>query len=1239
MNKPSDKQFFLEKRLLWMSLLEGGPSTEPVPQQEAQNAQEKKEEIQYKEKLDAAKIDEIADRVLKLKTAPQPIVKPGEQGPATAPKFKQALNLALKPFEAELQVKNLDQFLLNGLLENLGKADQKIATMDFRENQDLNIFLRDKKIVSFSIEEGYWKFFDKAGKAVTADYALDGSKDNVEQVVLGKKVQEAKNRDKAAKEKQAADDKVEAERVKPENLEKVSSNYSLLLKGNQKMIDFIAGLAVSLLTDADSNAIAADQNAKVHYPITNDEIEAALTTYIEGYGKGDAEKNFAAFLEDIMKQGFTKCRIQNGRIAFSKDGQKFTSNPLGLEQGGQKVVLYAHPELRRVRAEEAQKKAAEKVEAGKPLQTPYDVAEQEAIKIITGKEKPDERDVNNANIDARYLPAIKSILAYPLNGRPVDVKIPFNDFNPLKCKYYAAADGSYVLSWDNGKGFSRYMPTVKGEPGLKEAQRYFVANLNNGWIFKEVQQANVRDKANFEFWGQRVDDGPKDVEGGGVYYELDWKGGDPDVKVYTERHGVLRVVIDRDNVGPDGVDHYEFRAAGFQDMMRTLKRLQRWAESEGTERDNLRDTERDARFFEDSVKGAMSYRSESMQRGAGKLLAVTSVNNMNPNGSFDSGPFDRGYLVDFDWMQKLDPPARLQIFRNGTGSFEYYLMPSQQKLGESAAGVSPRDAMTNALVLVAEQRQLLTTNGGEKQREKAFNDVLNATGPAYVLSGGVKVVAVSSSGDYYLSRGEGMTPVRFHFGSESSFNDGEFSRAAAQGYLVEKQDDVASKRGAEQQAKAPEQPLPLERLSVTLAPDAPKALPTRVPFSGERRQAVDAVLGELKGKSERGTPNYERLLQYLMIRLTAVEVPADTPQNLLVKGVFEPQAWKILAELTNVLGDPQSKEVQKLILNQLKGEKALKTIDQKSQISGTPELNKLHITRMYINGLLDAFKEDVWQGSAEQISKEARVQVEQAYRTNVLAEVGKIVPVNPKKPSELPVVYDRWVASLLRPRIKLPREFVNEYVANEDKKKVYETYVNEQTAQESSRKNYDALVNQPHQMSLQEVEQKPVAGTGMVAEALKLLKTVKSVERGEINFSRIEGNTLLAQDNSYFNVRAGKAPGPVLPMTLHFFREGGELRVSASDGWNNKSPAEQRDWVGAGETAVDQALARALSRHTGLNTDTLVRPEKAQQPAAAPAATPPAATAAAPATRPAASPPATPPPAPGSALAPTAAPK
>lgn len=1217
MNKPSDKQFFLEKRLLWMSQPEAAPAPEPT----APATIEKKEQlaqIEYKEKISEGEIDSIADRVRDLNVGQQDILQPSDRGPANLLKFRQALNKALEGQKEQIKVEHLDLFLLNGLLENLGQADVKVTEVWPREAQALNKFLRDKQVAKFSIEAGFWKFFDKDGKAVKADYALDGSTDNVEQVVLGKKVQEAKNRDKAAKEKQAADDKAEAERVKPENLEKVSSvpGKAVALSVHLKLEDFAKELEKTVTPEVSAGVPAAKPAIKV------EEIKAALSGYLESYGQGDAEKNFAAFLEDIMKQVFTECRIQNGRIAFSKDGQKFTSNPLGLEQGGQKVVLYAHPKLGRVRAEEAQKKAAEKVEAGKPLQTPYDVAEQEAIKIITGKEKPDERDVNNANIDARYLPAIKSILAYPLNGRPVDVKIPFNDFNPLNCKFYAASDGSYVLSWDNGKGFSRYMPTVKGEPGLKEAQKYFVANLNNGWIFKEVQRMNILDKTRLAHWGQEIDDGPKQMPDGGIYYEFDWKGRDPDVTIYAERHGVLRVVVEKSGIALDGGKRYEFRAAGFQDMMRTFKRLQRWVESDSINKGKLRQGEEDSRFFEQVVDGARDYRAEAQRRGAGKLLSVTSVNNMNPDGTFDRGAFDRGHYLEFDWMQKMVPAQRMQIFRNGVGNFEFYLMPRRQKLGEMGPQVTARDAMANALVLAAEQRQLLTTRGGEVLRQRAFTEVLEAINKIevpiptesakppkidkirerpFVLMEGVTVTAASAaSGDFYLSRGDGMAPVRFHLGTVDRPNFAQFQRAEKQGYLAR------IPKASPETVTTPETPPPAPKTQVKVSLASPAELSKRISHAAERSQAINEVCGRI-GKN---TANYDRVVRYATLRLAAFEPPAGMTDKELLKQQFIGELWKILSELSGVDGAYRTdSKTQNEIIAKLKHFNTKDELDKKSVIPGQLGLSALPLTRMYLQGLFDSLEKDIHVSAEGEALADLKTKAVQEYRQAVLAEMNKIMTKTQKGKYELPFQYDKRIYNVALLQIKLPREFLKEFQDNEAVRKKHQEWQDKQKQKADKQKEDQDRLNKPHLMSLEEMDKKPVAG--MVGEARRMFETVKTLQRAEIFMSRIDGNGLMEQNNSYFNVRAGKVPNQ-MPMTLRFFREGGELRVSAVDGWNNNSEAPRRDWVGAGgeagAKAVDLAVARAMAHHEGLNTDTMLLPSApAASTAAQPAAAPPAA--------------------------------
>lgn len=1400
MLKDKKQNLFREKRLVWMGGEAPSASVEPPAPADAKKAAEQKEAIEYKEKLDPAKIDEIADRVKKLNLPKVAILKDTDKGSVTAPKFKQALNEALKPLEKELNVKNLDQFLLNGLLENLGKADAKISTMDWRETNELNNFLKKNNVAKFTIEDGYWKFFDKADKAISADFVLDGTGNPSGTAVLGSEVKERKDVDaKEAADKEAAD-KADAERTDPKTLEQVKSDKPVSLGPKMTVEDLAKPLEQSVLKDGKP-------------AITSAEIQESFQAYVSGYG-GTPEQNFAQFMTAILEKGYTECKIDKGRLVFTKNNEKASSNPLGLKENDVRTVLYAHPKMGEVRNAEAQKAVADKVEAAKPKPTPFGTAEREAVKIITGKEKPDERDENNANIDARYLPAVKSILAYPMNGVPVDVKIPFNDRNPVDCKYYVAGDGSYVLSWDKGTGYYRYKPTVKGEDGHKEAQRFFVANLNNGRIFQEVQRSDVNKKGSFEQWGMEVDDGPKPKDGG-TYYEFDWKGSDPDVVIYTEPHGALRVVVDRKNVGPDGKDHYEFRSGGFQDMIRTLKRLQRWAESEGQERDNMRDGERDARFFEDATKGVMANRAESLRRGAGKLLNVVSVRNFEPNGKVLSDAFARGYMLDFDWMQKEVPPIRLQMFRNGTGNFEYYLMPTKQKLGETDASATPQEALTNALVLVAQQRELLTTQGGEKLKEKSFQDALTAANESvegrmssFNLTGGVKVESISASGVTYLSM-DGMSPVAFRFGRPDKPNMAEFRRAVKEGYLVrgsqlsarkapgeasvqpefvaQRKDavvrilskdfkwaeahpnfipvrdylmyrvlaftppgNVKAKEAAFDSSKS-DQPSPVsayyeqqtwklladwtdlptvEQLQTpqfksyvvsqikleqalskvkpvafmgenagkwpqtnvylaqfldtmaemshafdqetefvavekvyrgqveslyketvvahpktegvsdsdydrelqtllkgqilrpdnfikeykkeggrvvtekvdTKPPEQPGKVEVKldspttpgerngvIPLFNEKGKAVKNILTPLKG-----FVSYQEVHTYVSHRLSYMMVEGDDDKAKIT--ALEAKVWSILAEMTGVVvGTAQDKAVQNTIMAKLKDKGAPEALKTKYDVPGVdPEFRS---TRMYIKGLVDSFAD--LQSESGLVPDQFKKATEQ-YQTDMLALFKELR--GKKKQNESPKKYDERIMQSMKPRVKLPKAYLTEYKVNEDKRTAYERYQADQKVQADRQTEYQDRLTKPHQMTLDELASKPVAG--MVAEALTLFKTMKSVPRTDVFFSRMKGNIPFAQNEACFNVKAGKAPGPRLPMTLHVFREGGELRVSATDGWNNVSRGEQRDWVGAGPDAVDTALKRAIDRHTGLNTDVMASPAGKEPPKVAPPANP-----------------------------------
>ena len=315
-------------------------------------------------------------------------------------------------------------------------------------------------------------------------------------------------------------------------------------------------------------------------------------------------------------------------------------------------------------------------------------------------EKAVGKIVSPYQVDARYLAAIKAILAYVTKGSPVGVTVTFGDFQLPEAKFSWAANGCALRWGDVGQWC---MPGGRRDP--TETQEYYLYELNNGGILMGLQKMVSMDRERFAQHGQKIVRGPEKREDGGIFYEFDWSSGgrNPRVVIYPQPHGALRVVLVKwgGEVSLDGGNTYEFAAGGFQDMMRTFKRLQDWVDGgEAGRKDASRlQEERFARFFERSNCGS-TLQSE-IPAEAGRLLRVISARWMEPDGKRNQGEFDRGYFLEFDWMFKLIPPVRLQVIHD-KGRIAAYLMPRGEKLME--AGGELDVVMREVWGKVAEQR-------------------------------------------------------------------------------------------------------------------------------------------------------------------------------------------------------------------------------------------------------------------------------------------------------------------------------------------------------------------------------------------------------------------------------------------------------------------------------------------------------------------------------------------------------
>ncbi len=1129
------KDNWLERRVIWMA---GGETPTDV--------QKPPEKIDAaKEKLDAAKMDEIAGRIKTLDIARTKI---GDGKNVDVYQFKQALKAKLqeggdKSLEKTLNVKNLDVYLMNGLLENLGKADAVPTKIDPKENTELTKWLKDKKVAQFAIKDGFWAFYDNGNppKAVQDDYKLDDqdAKDKgqpgakAENAVLSTGVKKLKDQEKADADAAA---KAEVERVKPDNLEKVNSDKPVPLDAKMTIADLTKPLEQSTL----------DTNKKPR--ITSAEIQKALSKYIaESLGDNSANpqitpKQFSDFMKLLIDNKYTEASIVNGKIVFKGPGIE-SSNPSNLQKpkeggGTEPRETWAHESLQGRALEK--KQTAEKTEAvaKSPKPTPLDGTEADVAKLISGKEAPTDKDL--ANVDQRYLPALQNILSYN-DGGPVNLSIPFND-SPLDCQFYKTGRGTYVLAWEGGKNdrFTEYNPKEKGPAGLKEAQKYFVNTINSGQLLQQIQANNIKAKGKFEEKGMVVDDGPKILPGGAVKYEFDWAtglGGDPDVTIRPLPHGALSVLVEQSDVALDGSKKYEFVAGGFQDMTRTLKTLQKYAEAPDTEKANMKSDEADRRFL---AQGKDVLQLAATPANAGKILRIDSVKAFNVDAKFSETNMKQGYKLDFDWMQKLQPPQNLRIYKVGD-SYALNLQPSNQDIGYVKPPLEQN--FGEAMKMVASQREYMTTQGGEKlmgERVQKLLDVYNGTKGKLEFAAGVKIAA-ESGGIVYLAR-EGMAARKFDF----NFAPG-IDQAANEGYLVAKGKALSALDKPGEKPQPPEKPLDNVSPRLTLAPGATERPPEELPIDRlEKGKAVDAIIKNIY------PAHLDLAKQYLETRMLTLKIEGDSETKIKE---YSKYAWKALADYANVKieisEDVDSKAVQKRIIDKVNGNNFQKEVETKLQdLPGYDKIKDLPGTKSFVKGLIDNLDNVSIFDTGMANKPEQFAKAKQAYIDGLAKLIQDIFAAKDyaKKPGELNATYDQRIRTAVWSGIRLPENFIKDYGINEDKKVVWDKYQQDQKGLDAEQKDFDTAKNNPHLMSFADFSKETMAGVG--PDALRIMQQNKSLDMSKVYLARTPGNTPVNQNVIRFNVTAGQAPDQI-PITVAIFKQNGVLKVGAANGWNN----------------------------------------------------------------------------------------
>lgn len=1015
------EQTILGKRLIWIS---EGPGADT-------KAEKNEKPIEVKDKMEAAELDQVVERVktMTLKEKNVQIDPAGKN--IDALNFKKALDKVIQneKMEETVKVNKLGNFLVYGLMERItGKAPDKIGGS--MGGNELSKWLKENKIAAFTIEDGNWLFFDKDKKPVQATYKLDapvdgGKKAEIktekkDKVGVSKGVDLAKKKDQLDSAKKAEDASKEADRVKPENLEKAKSEKPVPLNDIKTMDELATKLEASVTKDG----VAA---------VKKSEIQTALLDYIKASniaGDND-EQRFTNFFDKI-KKSYLAATIEGGKIGFIrvKDGTVDTnpSNLTTIVDGKPKSTeLYVSEALKQKiegKAAEADKKA--KIDS-EPKPTKYDATELAVQKLLLGKEKPAEGE-KMPEVNARYLAAYEAIVKFDGNG--VDFDLAFND-SPMKCRFYETKDGAYKIKYGpSEKQYASFRPEAGSKEPLKDAQVYFLKMLNSGEFLQKIQSYNIANKGYITDFKQVIDDGPKQLAANKVQYEFDWdKGWDPDIVIEALPHGELAVTIKKSGIAPDGGNQYDFKAGSFQDMMRQIKAIQNQVEHPERYTSEDKEMMNFLRKGKDFLQSIAAGGSGEGTWDAGKILNVRSVE------SNDEVLSANGVYVEFDWLSKLQPPRKLQVIGK-FGKYEYLVAPGDFKLPINEA--PQNGGFQKAMKALSEWKSQETQKGGAevvKQKTNALIEKYNKSVKEAINTKGFKaeilkevelrksVIVTAVIGDMvYLSMGEGMAAKGFDFGKTDSTDPLKvpgIESAVREGYLVEGISMAGADKKVDGDKKAPDKPV--DRVSAGL--EKGKENPAIVD-----RAEKEAALADLF-KGVKNAQSREMLKASLLARMQGMT--CDKTDKSEKTKYYKQKATEFY------VGDSGKTVEQKIAETNAKKPEEMMAKSSK-ELFGEKYLPDLPNTRGVLISLVYRMA-DIARGDAS-IDVAKVDQIKQTYAEAIKETTAQIMSENKQNKGETKVGYDKRVMELVLKQVKMPEVYLAEYQSNEAKRSSYAEY-------------------------------------------------------------------------------------------------------------------------------------------------------------------------------------------------------
>ncbi len=240
------------------------------------------------------------------------------------------------------------------------------------------------------------------------------------------------------------------------------------------------------------------------------------------------------------------------------------------------------------------------------------------------------RSILGEDVYLDYAEGLRQLAYHGDDPEGVQFTLPYQPTGVIRCHFMKQGSG-YRMVYPGGS--FRY-------GSIKEAMRH----INNGLLHRRYMDRVLKNEKNYEKYEDQIGTPDENEPGDDPrerMLELDWTNPDAQIAVTAFKHGRIGYQVVRENIGPHGEDTRDMFANSFQDFMKQLRHLRKWAEGpKHPSRPTLR-ARKEVMF--NALTNPYTFKKESVQGKMGRIAHFQMMNNETVRMKLDWGGGNNRY--------------------------------------------------------------------------------------------------------------------------------------------------------------------------------------------------------------------------------------------------------------------------------------------------------------------------------------------------------------------------------------------------------------------------------------------------------------------------------------------------------------------------------------------------------------------------------------------------------------------